>query len=84
VVYAEALIGPETVDTMPPVTLDAFRNHGRPASRLGAQVAESEKFLKDLKSEGVRLEEVTARLEEAGVRSFSDSYQKILKGIEAA
>ncbi len=83
VVYVEALIGPETVDTMPPATLDAFRDHGRPASRVGSEIGESQKFLKDLEDEGIRLTEVTALLEEAGVRSFSDSYQKILKGIES-
>jgi transaldolase/glucose-6-phosphate isomerase len=83
VVYVEALIGPETVDTMPPATMDAFRDHGRPASRVKEGVGDAEKALKDLEAEGIHLGEVTRKLEEAGVKSFSDSYQKILKGIEA-
>lgn len=83
VFYVEALIGPETVDTMPPATMDAYRDHGRPASRVGVGAEESAQVLKELEKAGVSLEAVTRDLEDAGVRSFSDSYEKILKGIEA-
>lgn len=83
VFYAEALIGPETVDTMPPATMDAYRDHGRPASRIGTGAEESAQVLKELEAAGISLDAVTRELEDAGVRSFSDSYEKILKGIEA-
>ncbi len=83
VVYVEALIGPETVDTMPLSTMDAFRDHGRPTLKVRESVNEAEKFLKNLETEGILLKKVTAELEKAGVQSFSDSYQKILKGIES-
>lgn len=82
VVYVEALIGPETVDTMPPATLDAFRDHGRAASRLKENVPEAEVVLRSLKKAGISLDKVTQDLEEAGVKSFSESYEKILKRIE--
>ncbi len=82
VVYVEALIGPETVDTMPPATLDAFRDHGRAASRVKEGMADAGKTLQSLEKEGISLKQVTQALEEAGVKSFSDSYEKILKRIQ--
>lgn len=83
VFYVEALIGSETVNTMPPLTMDAYRDHGRPASRIGDGVDKAAQVLKELDLAGVSLKVVTQELEDAGVRSFSDSYEKILKGIEA-
>ncbi len=82
VFYVETLIGPETVNTMPPATMDAYRDHGCPASRIREGVADAEKILKNLEALGIRLAEVTEALEEAGVKSFSDSYEKILKRIQ--
>lgn len=81
VVYVEALIGPETVDTMPPATLDAFRDHGRAGSRVKEGMADADKTLQSLEKEGISLAQVTQGLEEAGVKSFSDSFDKILKRI---
>lgn len=83
VYYVEALIGPETVDTMPPATMDAYRDHGRPAARVRDGMAEAERVMGRLKDAGIDLLKVTEELEVAGVKSFADSYQKILKGIEA-
>ena len=82
VVYVEALIGPETVDTMPPATLDAFRDHGRAASNLQEGVSDADGVLRSLEKIGISLAQVTQGLEEAGVKSFSDSYEKILKRIQ--
>ena len=83
VFYVEALIGPESVDTMPPATMDAYRDHGQPALKIRDGVQEAARVLQELEKAGVSLKGVTQELEEAGVRSFSDSYEKILKGIEA-
>ena len=81
VVYVEALIGPETVDTMPPATLDAFKDHGHAASRVKEGVSGADKILQALEKEGISLTKITQALEEAGVHSFSESYEKILKRI---
>ena len=83
VFYVEALIGPESVDTMPAATMDAYRDHGHPASRIREGADEAVKVFKMLAQEGVLMADVTRQLEEAGVKSFSDSYQKILKDVEA-
>ncbi len=83
VLYVEALMGPRTVDTVPPATLDAFRDHGVPGSRLGEGAAQAFRALEELTAAGIDLTSVTADLEAAGVKSFSDSYEKILREIGA-
>lgn len=83
VLYVEALMGPRTVDTIPPATLVAFRDHGKPGDRLKDGMAEAHRVLEQLKSAGVDLGRVTRDLEKAGVESFSDSYKKIIEGIKA-
>lgn len=83
VFYVEALIGPQTVDTIPPATLDAFRDHGRAASRIREGAEEARKAIDALPGVGVNLNAITQGLEDAGVQSFAESYQKILKTIEA-
>lgn len=83
VVYVEALMGPRTVNTVPPSTLDAFRDHGRPAARLKQGTEEAAAQVAALARHGISLDAVTAELEEAGVRSFADSYRKIMQTIGA-
>ena len=68
---------------MPPATLDAYRDHGRPATRIKDGVNAAEDILSKLKAQGIDLAEITRQLETDGVRLFSDSYKKILKDIEA-
>jgi transaldolase/glucose-6-phosphate isomerase len=82
--YVEELIGPDTVNTMPPQTMDAFRDHGVVADVLsGAEaVAEAKAILDDYALMETGIEEVCARLEEDGVKSFFDSYRKLLAAIE--
>jgi transaldolase len=78
VLYVEGLIGPNTVNTMPQNTLDAYRDHGRP--RCGAIVAEAEearRLLDDLAGAGVDMDQVTAELESEGVKAFGDSYDDL-------
>jgi transaldolase len=83
VLYAEALVGPDTVDTLPPATFEAFRDHGRVAPTLEADVDAARAALADLDAVGIRLEEVTHRLLDDGVRLFAEPFAKLLATIEA-
>ena len=80
--YVEALIGPETVDTLPPATLAAFLDHGTAADRLGEDLDEAGETLVELAEAGVSLDELTARLLEEGVKEFSSAFDKLLGSIE--
>jgi transaldolase len=81
--YVEALVASRTVNTMPPETLDAYRDHGKPEIRIGRAIAEAPARLAALAGSGIDLAEVTRFLEEDGVRKFADSYRQLLAGIEA-
>jgi transaldolase/glucose-6-phosphate isomerase len=83
VLYVEELIGENTVNTMPPATMDAYRDHGNPASRLASGIEEARQVLADLKREEIELLQVTASLEKAGVESFAESFNKIIHMIGA-
>ncbi|HEU5169854.1 MAG TPA: transaldolase [Gemmatimonadales bacterium] len=80
--YVEALVAPDTVNTLPPETFAAYRDHGRPEVRIHAQLGVADRRLAALARLGVSLAEVTARLEEEGVRKFAASYTSLLTGIE--
>jgi transaldolase len=84
VVYVEELIGPDTVNTMPPQTLAAFLDHGRvrPGS-LEENVAEAEQVLADLEALGISMNAVTGELEQEGVKSFADAFTALLAAVEA-
>ncbi|MGH7198359.1 MAG: transaldolase [Candidatus Omnitrophota bacterium] len=81
VLYVEALIGPQTVNTLPPATFAAFRDHGVVVPRLQQGAREMDRALRQLKRAGISLKDITARLEAAGVELFSDSYKKIIQFI---
>ena len=83
VLYVEALMGPQTVNTIPPPTLDAFRDHGTAGARLKDGLGEAMETLKKLKEAGIDLNQVTRDLEAAGVESFSGSYKKLIGCIKA-
>jgi transaldolase/glucose-6-phosphate isomerase len=78
VLYVEELIGPNTVNTMPPATLDAFRHHGRVRDTLEASVDEAQRVLDDLAGAGISLATVTDKLTKEGVQLFSDAADKLL------
>lgn len=78
VLYVEELIGPHTVNTMPPVTLNAFRNHGRVRSSLQKGIKEAEKTLHQLASLGIDLDAMTEKLQAHGVDSSAKSYNSLL------
>lgn len=81
--YADALIGPDTVDTMPDVTIAAFRDHGHPADRLTGSESEAQRVLKGLSAAGIDLQSALLELREEGVASFDKSYRDLLAGIQA-
>jgi transaldolase len=82
VYYVEALIGPETVNTLPPATLKAFRDHGRVRLSLEENLEEEGAVLTRLEDVGISLNEVTQQLLDEGVKSFSHSYEKLIKAIQ--
>src|SRR6202035_6145361 len=82
VIYVEELIGPDTVNTMPPATIDAFRHHGRPRNSLTEDVPGAAKVMDDLARAGVSIKEVTDQLTSDGVKVFADAFAKLLAAVE--
>jgi len=80
--YIEELIGPDTVNTIPPQTMDAFRDHGAVADALSGAGAQAKAVLDDYALMETGIEEVCARLEEEGVKSFLGSHRKLLAAVE--
>ncbi len=81
VMYVEPLIGPDTVNTMPPAVINAFLEHGRAEKTLGLDATESKQTLADLAKAGISLEQVTTKLLADGVKAFADSFEKLMVGI---
>jgi transaldolase len=79
--YLEPLVGPDTINTVPLETLQAYRDHGRPASRLAHGRAEADNVLKDLPGLGIDLDRVTTTLEEEGIEKFVKPYDNLLVGL---
>jgi transaldolase / glucose-6-phosphate isomerase len=82
VMYVEELIGPDTVNTMPPATIEAFRDHGRLRNSLTEDVNGAQKVMDDLARAGIPIKEVTTKLTEDGVRLFADAFHKLLAAVE--
>ncbi|MFN4261567.1 MAG: transaldolase [Gemmataceae bacterium] len=83
VLYVEALIGPDTVNTVPPETLDAYRRHGQPAIRLEEQLEQCQRWLRQLADVGIDLTAATRQLEDEGVHKFIVPFDKLLATLEA-
>ena len=81
--YVEELIGPETVDTMPEETIQAFQDHGQVALTLTEGVDEARQVFERLAALGVDYDDVTVTLEKEGVEKFSDSFSELMEGIKA-
>ena len=81
--YVDSLIGPDIVNTVPPATLRAFQDHGRPVRTIDGDVAGARRHLEALAAEGIDLREVTDLLEADGVRKFVDSLTSLLAAISA-
>jgi transaldolase len=83
VLYVETLIGPQTVNTMPLKTMEAFLDHGTVARTVDASYDAAERVLERLKTEaGIDLDDITATLEEEGIDAFVTSYDELLAGVE--
>jgi transaldolase/glucose-6-phosphate isomerase len=81
--YIDSLIGPDTVNTMPPKTMDAFRDHGTVGQTLTADVSGARHVFSELDRLGLDLDGVTQRLVEEGVRQFADASHALLAAVAA-
>ncbi|MEE9132316.1 MAG: bifunctional transaldolase/phosoglucose isomerase [Gemmatimonadota bacterium] len=84
VLYIEELIGPDTVNTIPPATYDAFREHGQLRNSLDEDLEGARSTLETLERLDISLKEVTARLLGDGVRLFSDAFDELLGAVEVS
>ena len=82
VLYVEELIGPETVNTMPPATMDAFRDHGKPRPSLEEDVDGAYDTMDRLAKTGVSMKAVTDQLLVEGVKLFSDAFDQLLNSLD--
>lgn len=82
VLYVEELIGPDTVNTIPPATLSAFRDHGEPRASLEEDVESARKAMEALARAGISMKEVTDRLTEDGVKLFEEAFEKVLSAVD--
>jgi len=80
--YVDALIGTDTVNTLPPETLNAYRKHGDPALRLEQELAQASDVPASLAGLGIDLETVAQQLEEEGVKKFIEPFDKLLASLE--
>ncbi len=81
--YVEALIGPDTINTLPMETIDAFRDHGKVQDHLENNLLKARNVLEQLKENDIDIDEVTQKLEEEGVEKFNKAYDSLLKAIES-
>ncbi|CAA9557837.1 MAG: Transaldolase [uncultured Thermomicrobiales bacterium] len=82
VLYVESLIGPDTVNTMPIATIEAFLDHGQVARTVDAAFGEAQAVADGLARVGISLDELTHQLEEEGINAFVASYDDLLEGVE--
>ena len=81
VLYVEELIGPDTVNTIPPATLDAFRDHGRPRPSLTEDVESANRTMETVDKVGISMKQVTDKLTDDGVKLFADAFDKLLAAV---
>jgi transaldolase/glucose-6-phosphate isomerase len=83
VMYVEELIGPDTVDTIPPATFDAFREHGKPKASLEADLDDAQDTMETLDKVGVSMKKVTDDLVTQAVKLFAEPFDKLLNTVDA-
>ena len=83
VMYVEELIGPDTVNTMPPQTIEAFRDHGVVDRTVDKKVSAAEALLKEIEAAGISIKEVTQKLLVDGIASFQKSFDELIGGLES-
>lgn len=81
VLYAEELIGPHTVDTMPLETIQNFRDHGQVRNSIGDNIPEAHAVIASLEAIGIHYDQVTQQLQDEGVQKFADSFHALFEGI---
>ncbi len=81
VMYVEGLIGPDTVDTIPPATIDAFLDHGKAAATLGQGFDEATAQMAEIERRGISFEGVAYQLQLDGLKAFADSFNSMLDAI---
>ena len=82
--YIEELIGQDTVNTIPPATLDAFRDHGKVRSSLSTNAEQAQTVMSDLADYGIDIESVAGHLLEQGVASFAQAFEALLADVASA
>ena len=82
VMYVDELIGPDTINTLPQETLEAFRDHGRVAQTLDSSIPAATQMVQTLDRKGIDLQQVTQKLTDEGVQLFADSFDDLLSGME--
>ncbi len=82
VYYVEELIGPDTVDTIPPATFDAFRDHGKPRASLEENVQAAQETMQGLAKAGISMTAATDKLTADGVKQFSDAFDTLLDAVK--
>ncbi len=82
VIYVEELIGPDTVNTVPPATLDAFRDHGKPRASLTEDLDAARTTMAGLAAAGISMKEATDKLTADGVKLFAEAFDKLLEAVE--
>jgi transaldolase / glucose-6-phosphate isomerase len=80
--YVDNLIGPDTVNTMTPATIDAFRDHGHVDRTIDKDLAAADRIMDDLARAGISMREVTEKLLEEGIQLFADAFNKLLTSVE--
>ena len=83
VLYAEELIGPDTVDTMPLDTIKNFRDHGIVKNTIENDIEGAKKTLDELEKNGIHYDQVTKQLQDEGVQKFIDSFHQLFAGIKS-
>jgi transaldolase len=79
--YIESLIGPDTVNTVPLKTIDAYRDHGDPKSRLEQNVEEANWVIARLPELGINIDKVTQQIEDEGIKKFEESFDKLMESL---
>src|SRR5437763_253998 len=82
ILYVQEMIGPDTVNTIPPATFDAFRDHGLPRETLTEGVDEAKQVMAGLASVGISIDAITDKLTDDGVRLFEEAFDKLLAAVE--
>jgi transaldolase/glucose-6-phosphate isomerase len=82
ILYVQELIGPDTVNTIPPATFDAFRDHGQPRETLTVDIEGAKQVMQSLAEAGISIDTITDKLTDDGVRLFEEAFDKLLAAVE--